>query len=508
MRMRACSSILVTTLFALAIPASIVAQERDQSAGDETSHGVAHKKHHHYKLIDLGTLGGPSAYKSVNAPGYQIINNAGVVAFGADTPLTDPNASNPLLCYNSDCFVSHAVSWHNGVLTDLGALPGPSATNSASGAINARGWIAGQSQNGEIDPVSGFPEIHAFLWKDDQMIDLGSFGGLGSLANTLNNVGQVVGFSTNSIPDPSPIFPSGTQTRAFLWQNGDLQDLGTLGGPDAAAYSINERGQVAGISYTDPNETINPATGMPTFHPFLWDHGIMTDLGTLGGTMGGEFLFNFESSLLVNNRGEVIGTSSLAGDQVVHPFLWSHGEMRDLGTLGGDNGAAVWLTDNGEVVGDADLPNNPPGCQSTQSCVRHAFLWRKGVMTDLGTLGSDPCSRAVMMNSKGQIVGSTISICGNVETNAFLWEKGGPMVALDTLIPANSGVHLFEGDNINERGEILASGLRSDGCGDPFHCQRLYLLIPCNANHASGCENPHASATAVTEIDPAPTEEL
>ena len=129
-------------------------------------------------------------------------------------------------------------------------------------------------------------------------------------------------------------------------------------------------------------------------------------------------------------------------------------------------------------------------------------------MTDLGTLGSDPCSRAVMMNSKGQIVGSTISICGNPETNAFLWENGGPMVALDTLIPANSGVHLFEGDNINERGEILASGLRSDGCGDPFHCQRLYLLIPCNANHASGCENPHASATAVTEIDPAPTEEL
>ena len=181
--------------------------------------------------------------------------------------------------------------------------------------------------------------------------------------------------------------------------------------------------------------------------------------------------------------------------------------MRDLGTLGGDNGAAIWLTDNGEVVGTADLPNSPPGCQQT-SCVHHAFLWRKGVMTDLGTLGSDPCSGAVMMNSKGQIVGSTISICGDPETNAFLWENGGPMVALDTLIPANSGVHLFEGNNINERGEILASGLRNDGCGDRFSCQRLYLLIPCNANDASGCEDPHASTTAVTQSDPAPTEEL
>jgi probable HAF family extracellular repeat protein len=242
---------------------------------------------------------------------------------------------------------------------------------------------------------------------------------------------------------------------------------------------------------------------MPTFHPFLWDHGTMTDLGTLGGTMGGEFLLGFESSLLINNRGHVVGTSSLAGDQVIHPFLWSHGVMRDLGTLGGDNGAAVWLTDNDEVVGDADLPNSPPGCQST-SCIHHGFLWKDGVMTDLGTLGTDPCSRAVMTNSKGQIVGSTISNCGQGETNAFLWENGGPMIALDTLIPANSGVHLFEGDNINERGEILASGLRNDGCGDRNFCQRLYLLIPCNANNASGCQNPDASTTAVAQSDPSP----
>jgi hypothetical protein len=56
--------------------------------------------HHHYKLIDLGTLGGPSAYKSVNAPGYQILNNAGAVSFGADTPLRDPNAPN--FCYEPD----------------------------------------------------------------------------------------------------------------------------------------------------------------------------------------------------------------------------------------------------------------------------------------------------------------------------------------------------------------------------------------------------------------------
>jgi probable HAF family extracellular repeat protein len=237
---------------------------------------------------------------------------------------------------------------------------------------------------------------------------------------------------------------------------------------------------------------------MPTFHPFLWDHGTMTDLGTLGGTMGGEFLLWFESSLLVNNRGHVMGTSSLAGDLVVHPFLWRHGVMRDLGTLGGDNGAAVWLTDNDEVVGDADLPNTPPGCQST-SCIHHAFLWRAGVMTDLGTLGADQCSRALMMNSRGQVVGTSIGVCGTQSTHAFLWENGGPMVDLDTLISQDSGATLYEADNINERGEIVASGLPA-GCNDRFACGHVYLLIPCDDGAA--CANDNVSTSATLEHYP------
>jgi probable HAF family extracellular repeat protein len=476
----------MTLLAGLAIPVHHAAQEQE-------------KEHSRYKLIDLGTLGGPSAYKSVNAPGYQILSNSGLISASADTSAPDPNAPN--LCFNPDCFLTHAFRWKNGVLTDLGALPG--MNSSAAGAINARGWSAGQSQNGEIDPVSGLPESRSVLWKDDQIpIDLGTFGGNWSLANTLNNLGQVVGFATNAIPDPFPIFPpGGTQSRAFLWQNGVLKDLGTLGGPDALAFSINQRGQVAGISYTDPNETLNPTTGMPTFHPFLWDHGTMTDLGTLGGTMGGEFLLGFESALLVNNRGQVMGTSSLAGDRVIHPFLWTHGVMRDLGTLGGDNGAAVWLTDNGEVVGDADLPNSPPGCQST-SCVHHAFLWKDGVITDLGTLGSDQCSRALMMNSRGQIVGTTIAVCGFESTHPFLWENGGPMVDLNTLVPENSGATLYEADNINERGEIVASGLPA-GCDNRFACGHIYLLIPCGVDN-EGCGDNTADTASVTQSNPAP----
>jgi len=422
MNMRSYSSILITTLLALAIPLS----------------GAAAQKHHHYKLVDLGTFGGPTAYGSINGPGLQLINNAGVVSSFADTAMPDPNA--PTFCYNPDCFLSHAFHWQDGVLTDIGALPG--ANSSASGPINERGWSVGQSQNGVMDPLVGTPETRATLWIDGRIVDLGTLGGNQSLASSLNNEGIVVGISQNTIPDPVSLFGLGTQTRAFIWQHGVMHDLGTLGGPDAVAIALNERGQVVGYSFT--NATPNPVTGVPTTDPFLWDHGTMIDLGTLGGTNA-----NVGSlALVINNKGQVAGTSNLAGDINFHAFSWDRGTLLDLGTLGGSFSTTFWINDAGDVVGWA---------ATTGDQFAHAALWRNGEIIDLGTLDGDCFSQAEAINSKGQIVGLSFS-CATGTARAVLWEKGA-IIDLSTSVPANTNLSLAEAFNINDRGEILCGCL-------------------------------------------------
>src|SRR5947207_7165753 len=116
------------------------------------------------------------------------------------------------------------------LLTDLGTLPG--GNDSSANVINARGRIAGGSTTGEIDPLTGGPVFHAVLWKDGEIIDLGTLGGNKSSGYYINNEGQVVGASAiNTTFDPSSQF--GATTHPFLWENGVMLDLGTLGGPDA-----------------------------------------------------------------------------------------------------------------------------------------------------------------------------------------------------------------------------------------------------------------------------------
>jgi probable HAF family extracellular repeat protein len=321
------------------------------------------------------------------------------------------------------------------------------------------------------------------------------------MAYAVNSKGQVVGGAVNTVPDSNsvcldggncyyfPPFPA--QVRAFLWQDGVMQDLGTLGGTDALATLINERGQVVGESYTSsaaggcgaPGGGFALATGA-----FMWDkENGMRDLGNFGGTC----TFAFD----LNSQGQVVGTATLPGDSFQHAFLWERGKIHDLGGgPGGDIASASAINDHGQAVGFGFLAGD---------VFFHAVLWnRVRQITDLGVIGSDTCSFASSINAQGQVVGDSKPGCGPDSDRSFLWEDGS-IIDLNTLIPSGSPLYLQFTDTINDRGEITGNG--SDASGN----SHAFLLIPCDESHPNveGCDYSlvDASAASSQPIDSAPS---
>jgi probable HAF family extracellular repeat protein len=465
------NSLVTLVLFTLlGLPVELAAQETQ----DHHQH-----RHHHFKLIDIGTFGGPQSYV-FDGYGFfapKVINNHGLLAGAADTSEPDPF---PNACWNPDCFVAHTFrAEEDGDLSDLGALLG-GGTSVALGT-SASGLIVGISENGQLDPlVPGFPVGRAVLWQNGSITDLGVLeGGYESQANGVNSKAEVAGVFTNATPDANSMYGLGYQTRAFFWQNGVMQDLGTLGtGTDAEAILINERGQVVGWTYVSSSQivclTLQPIT-LAT-DSFIWDkENGMRDLGSLGGmcTMAAD----------LNNRGQVVGYSDLNGDTVQHAFLWD-GSIHDLGgSLGGQQSGAFAVNDAGKAVGFANL---------TGDTLYHAALWKRaGTITDLGVVGSDQCSYARSINAKGQVIGNSVADCANNSgIRPFLWDDGS-IFDLNTLIPPGSPLVLQFAQNINDRGEIVAFGVDANGNG------RAALLIPCDQDHfgVEGCDYDLVDAT-------------
>jgi probable HAF family extracellular repeat protein len=255
-----------------------------------------------YAVTELGTLGGPvSCARSINAAG--VVVGKAQIRDGA----------------------WRAAMWAGSEVVDLGRLPG--TTESEACGINAKRQVVGVCFGG----VRG--AYRPFLWQDGEMVDLGDLGGSAS-ASDINGLGQVAG---GSFIGPSR---STAEHHAVLWvDNGAIVDLGTLpGSRESHAWAINDAGLVAGVAQT--------ADG--TDRAVLWQEGEIRDLGTLGGADSG--------ARAVNGCGQVVGAAR-TGDGALQAFLWADGTMVDLGTLDDSrHSRALGINDRSHVVGVAAGP--------------------------------------------------------------------------------------------------------------------------------------------------------
>lgn len=332
-------------------------------------------------------------------------------------------------------------------------FPSLGGSSSAGSSINDFGLIAGYSN------LPGDETRHATVWLYGLKLDLGTLGGPNSsvLWPVKNNRGLVAGIAETDEIDPlgenwscSAFFPgdpSGHVCRGFVWEHGKMKALDTLGGTHSFAASANNKGQVVGWAETAVEDPTCVAPQVLEFHATIWDAdtGAVTELPPLPG-------HSASAATAINDAGQVVGISGIC-DQAVGRFsaisavIWEGGVPTDIGNLGG----VAWNTpmainNHGTVVGFSNVSAADGGAFNEQ-----AFIWTaEGGIENLGTLPGDTNSQALGVNDRGQVVGQS---CGADGCRAFLWQDG-VMTDLNTLVRNSYDDHLTFANDINDLGMI------------------------------------------------------
>jgi probable HAF family extracellular repeat protein len=358
-----------------------------------------------YTVQDLGVVG-----TNPSQPGQPfVISNSGWVAGGAGVGAAE-----------------HAVLWRGGEMIDIGN-PGLGGNSIAFG-VNEWGNAVGEAENTSADlstteDFCGFQAMGysssptpcvPFIWNGGKMVPLKTLGGVNGVANQINSWGAIAGYAENTTKDPGCTSPPQVyQFKPVVWFQDSIQPLPTGTDAEGVAFSINDLGQVVGTSGNCAPFNFIWLFNLNPVHALLWQNGVATDLGNLGGAFN-----NLAHD--INNLSQVVGGSDLAGDQTSHAFLWTPEtmKMKDLGAVEDkvdkdSYSVGLGINDQGQIVGVS--------ASSNFSIVR-AFIRQNGKLVDLNNLVAGTTALDLMtacsINSKGEIIGIAVDPTG--ATHAYL----------------------------------------------------------------------------------------
>ncbi|MGB6679526.1 MAG: hypothetical protein WBE44_22720 [Terriglobales bacterium] len=316
----------------------------------------------------------------------------------------------------------HAVLWV-GVPMDLGTLGGPNS-NVSWPNHSTKGEIVGIAETAQMNPLGEAWSCSAFFfgpdgyvcrgfsWQDGVMSELPTLGGYDGYAAGVNNEGRVVGWAENTIHDPTCAGTQVLQFKAVIWgpRLNQMTQLPPLApDPDSAATAINDKDQVVGIS----GLCSVAVGGASAEHALLWENGVPTDLGNIGGQA-------WNTPVALNNQGQIVGFANTAGDEnaALSPtaFIWTKASgMKPIPPYGTDtNDIAFDVNEKGQIVGQSFNAN---------SGASRAVFWQNNVLSDLNTLVIQPTSLYLTLaqgiNDVGEIAGTAIDSSSG-ETVGFL----------------------------------------------------------------------------------------
>jgi probable HAF family extracellular repeat protein len=339
--------------------------------------------------------------------------------------------------------------------------------------------FGGAARAGETEPVAPPPaRIPTYTVRDLGVLE----GYTDAWPRDLNDLGQAVGFSRRIIIDGGLQI----QDTACLFDNGEVFSLG-LSPINSQATAINNHGLIVGTEF----ETFG----------WLWEEGQVTWLGSLTPGSG-------SGPTDINDLGQVVGWSSVPLPDYKHAFLWENGVMTDLGTLPGDYRywEATAINDVSQIVGIYE--------ESDPLYRKHAFVWENGVITelpgvkrvhtvvtDINHLGhavgnSGSCARIwidgqleclaelpsslggapMALNDHGQVTGSGSASTQPPTTKAVIWHRR-IRYDLQRLAAPNTSFDLISGEDINNAGQVLCRA----GCSAMWgHCAILLTPINCD----------------------------